>query len=195
MSRGCKASALFLSAYRQKQLLQQNTHSPFKPLPIMALTTHQIRKMWVAISEIFRSVRRLLWCVAYGPTGTTLSYRLRRCARILYNASREISQQRDTYEIEHGLPDIRKAKELRDRALTAHAALPPSSCFSYSILIPVYKPKPQYLQFAIQSALDQTAPFMEVLVGFDGEQPKEIYEVVTHLQQANPNRLKSYQRA
>lgn len=159
-----------------RQLLQRKT--TFKPPPTMQASTYQLRRAKFAFSEIFRSMGRVIWYLAYGPTGTTFSYRLRRCAHILYNASREISQQLDTYEIEHGLPDIRKVKKLRDRALTAHAALPCSACYSYSILIPVYNPKPRYLQFAIQSALDQTAPSMEVLVGFDGEQPREIYEVV-----------------
>lgn len=174
-----------------RQFLQRKT--AFKPPPTMQASTHQLRRAKFAFSEIFRSMGRLIWYLAYGTTGTTLSYRLRRCAHILYNASREISQQLDTYEIEHGLPDTGKVKELRDRALVAHTSLPHNDCFSYSILIPVYNPKPRYLQFAIQSALDQTAPSMEVLVGFDGEQPREIYEVVAQLQRANPNRLKSYQ--
>ncbi len=82
-------------------------------------------------------------------------------------------------------------KKLHTNVSGWHKLLPPDSRFTYSILIPVYKPKPNYLKTALESALQQTAPHFEVLVGFDGLQPNEVYAVVNSLKKY-PH-LKSFQ--
>lgn len=90
-------------------------------------------------------------------------------------------------------PHRKDLKSLHNRVKGLHSLLPKDDRYSYSILIPVYKPKPQYLKEAIESALAQTAEKMEVLIGFDGPQPKEVYDVVYNLQKEHPEILKSFQ--
>jgi len=81
---------------------------------------------------------------------------------------------------------------LRDTTVKLHEALPADSRFSYSILIPVYHPKEEYLRKAVLSALRQTASDLEVLVGFDGPQPTKVYEVIKDLQEKYPKQLKAF---
>jgi len=59
--------------------------------------------------------------------------------------------------------------------------------FSYSILVPVYKPDPDFFRKALRAACLQTAPDMEVLVGFDGPQPQNVVDTVREFLEANPN--------
>lgn len=86
----------------------------------------------------------------------------------------------------------KKFDTLRTHTKILHSSLPYNSLFSYSVLIPVYHPKVHYLRQAIQSVLNQTAPQIEVLVGFDGPQPGEIYDLVEELKKNN-SQLKSFQ--
>jgi len=67
-----------------------------------------------------------------------------------------------------------------------HQLHPQNEAFSYSILIPVYKPHPQYFETALKSTLNQTAPHFEVIIGCDGEQPQAVYDVVSRIQQEDP---------
>lgn len=60
-----------------------------------------------------------------------------------------------------------------------HSLLAGNKDYSYSILIPVYKPDPVFFKTALMAALQQTAPSLEILIGYDGPQPQEIYDVVT----------------
>ncbi len=57
--------------------------------------------------------------------------------------------------------------------------------YSYSVLIPVYHPEAKYFKIALQSVLDQSAPIMEILVGFDGHHSEEIYNVIEELKREN----------
>lgn len=84
-------------------------------------------------------------------------------------------------------------QRLKQTAEGLHRLLPAHALFSYSILVPVYQPKPTFLKIALQSALDQSAPNMEVLVGFDGPQPQKVIQVVEDLQRQYPTKLKSFQ--
>lgn len=87
-------------------------------------------------------------------------------------------------------PDMKK---LQNTVFGLHKLLPPDNRFTYSILIPVYKPLDRYLKTALESALNQTAPHMEVLVGFDGPQPDRVYQVVRELEKQHSKRIKSFQ--
>lgn len=79
---------------------------------------------------------------------------------------------------------------LKERVEGLHRLLPEplsdSARMSYSILIPVYRPNPIFFEKALRSALDQTAPRLEVLVGFDGPQPKEVEDVINRLREESP---------
>ncbi len=66
-----------------------------------------------------------------------------------------------------------------------HSLLPDTDQYHYSILIPVYHPKPQFLACAVQSACNQSAPHCEVLLGLDGPQPAETIETIEQLIKSN----------
>lgn len=82
--------------------------------------------------------------------------------------------------------------EMRNKAVKLHACLPKDPKFTYSILIPVYKPKGHFLHIALKSALEQSAPNFEVLIGYDGPQPEEIYKVVENFKLEYPDRLRVF---
>lgn len=72
-------------------------------------------------------------------------------------------------------------RSLRERVAGLHSLLPNPELYSFSILIPVYRPNPDFFRKALISALDQTSPNMEVLIGYDGKQPQEVYDVADEL--------------
>lgn len=82
--------------------------------------------------------------------------------------------------------------ELQRNCQLLHADLPDSDYYTYSILIPVYKPNPSFFRKALLSTLNQSARKMEVIVGFDGPQSDSVYAVVDELQREYKNILKSY---
>ncbi|MBN8536966.1 MAG: glycosyltransferase [Deltaproteobacteria bacterium] len=53
--------------------------------------------------------------------------------------------------------------------------------FTYSILIPVYKPKLQFFKILLESCLNQSVTDCEILLGFDGPQPAEITNYISQL--------------
>lgn len=75
----------------------------------------------------------------------------------------------------------KKFKELRKLTLGLHETLPTPDLFSFSILMPVYQPQPRFFKIALESALDQTSPHMEILVGFDGPQSPAVLAVLEEL--------------
>lgn len=79
--------------------------------------------------------------------------------------------------ISHDLSS-KELQKMRKSISGLHAMLPGSGDYSYSILIPVYKPDPLFFKTALTSALMQTAPNLEILIGYDGPQPAEVYKVV-----------------
>jgi GT2 family glycosyltransferase len=77
-------------------------------------------------------------------------------------------------------------QKCRERSRGLHQLLPDTGRFKYSILIPVYKPKALFFEKALIAALDQSAPHLEVLVGYDGPQPEAVYDVVRKLRAKDP---------
>lgn len=116
-------------------------------------------------------------------------YRLKRFYHFLTRLNQMIASNDEGYP--H--PNSEQIDKLHRMASGLHPLLPETSRFSYSIIIPVYKPKASYFRMALESALKQTAPNLEVLVGFDGPQPADVYQVVEELRNINPNKLKSFQ--
>lgn len=116
-------------------------------------------------------------------------YRLKR----LYHFMNKLNKLITTDDDEYPHPTSDQIPQLRRMTAGLHQLLPHSPLFTYSILIPVYKPKASYFKIALESALQQTAPQLEVLVGFDGPQPADVYEVVETLKKQYPSLLKSFQ--
>lgn len=119
---------------------------------------------------------------------TMKPYRLKRLYHFI-NQFNEFLSHEDGFSV----PNSEKIQQLHRTTLGLHRLMPHSPLFSYSILIPVYKPKAIYFKMALESALAQTAPQMEVLVGFDGPQPDDVYQVVEEMKKQYPTTLKSFQ--
>ncbi len=58
--------------------------------------------------------------------------------------------------------------------------------WTYSILIPVFKPSLEYFKKTIESCLEQSAKNLNILIGLDGEQPKEIMSYLIETQRMHP---------
>lgn len=83
-------------------------------------------------------------------------------------------------------PGAPSLEALGRRAQGCHTLLAQTSpALSYSILMPVYRPKPRFFECALRAALDQSAPQMEVLVGFDGKPSGELTEIVSRLRSSH----------
>lgn len=68
-----------------------------------------------------------------------------------------------------------------------HQLLPPDSRFTYSILIPTPgNTNPKFFKTALKAALNQTAPSLEVLIGFNTSPSKEILHLVNDLKASHP---------
>ncbi|MFI0435766.1 MAG: glycosyltransferase family 2 protein [Parachlamydiaceae bacterium] len=79
-----------------------------------------------------------------------------------------------------------KIQRLQRTALGLHALLPQENCFSYSILIAVRKPRLSLFQETLDSALNQSAPHLEILIGLMEPLSEELKKGVE-------NRIKSNQ--
>lgn len=79
----------------------------------------------------------------------------------------------------------KQLEQLRKSTTGLHSLIKDEK-FSYSILIPVYKPNPYFFEVSVISVLDQSAPYLEILIGYDGPQPNEVYEVVNKLNESHP---------
>jgi GT2 family glycosyltransferase len=80
---------------------------------------------------------------------------------------------------------LKQLEQLKKSTAGLHSLIKDEQ-FSYSILVPVYKPNPYFFKMALQSALDQSAPSLEILVGFDGVQPAGVYKVIEELKHSHP---------
>ena len=88
-------------------------------------------------------------------------------------------------------PSSAEIEKIHENTLVKASRLSQDERFSFSILVPVYKPNPAFLRTALESALLQTAKKLEVIVGFDGPQPAAVYGVVRELKERFPNTLHS----
>ncbi|WP_068469532.1 glycosyltransferase family 2 protein [Candidatus Protochlamydia phocaeensis] len=94
------------------------------------------------------------------------------------------------------LGDLRGPRMQKLKSLTAglHALLPADKHFSYSILICLSsQPHPERFRKSLLSALEQTAPHLDVLIGYGQGQPsKDIEHTVEDCRRAFPERLRTF---
>ncbi len=94
------------------------------------------------------------------------------------------------------LGDLHGPRMQKLRTLTAglHALLPKQALFSYSILIPLYfQPNPELFRKMLLSALQQTAPHLDILIGHAQQcLSKEIEKIIKECQEAFPQRLNTF---
>lgn len=78
-------------------------------------------------------------------------------------------------------------QKLQYTARGLHQLLPPDSRFTYSILIATSgNTNPKFFKTALKAALNQTAPSLEVLIGFNTPPSKEILHVLDDLKASYP---------
>ena len=84
----------------------------------------------------------------------------------------------------------KQIKRLEQTARDLHSLLPPQRYFSYSILIPVNQPRLDQFQETVDSALSQSAPQMEILIGFMNPLSKELEDYLNRVKEENRERVK-----
>lgn len=135
------------------------------------------------ISSFIKNVLKHTWSAIAHP------YRLKRLRNFLFRFNQFLSKEIGQYPHPQS-PEVEKMKE---KAKELHQLLPKSELYSFSIIIPVYKPKARYFKMALESALSQSSAKMEILVGFDGPQPEDVYTVFEELEKKHPQILKGFQ--
>jgi len=100
------------------------------------------------------------------------------CLEGLYT---EIKKSKNFIKVIDGTIQDPNYEKNRKRVLGLHSLLSKEKSVRYSLLMPVYKPNPRFFREAVLAAVKQTAPHFELLLGYDGEQPKEVYEVIQNL--------------
>ncbi len=86
--------------------------------------------------------------------------------------------------IQHGHiaeEEIKKLKETAQGLYSLLPPMPPSEGFSYSILLPVRSLQPLYFKKSLESVLNQSPPFLEVLIGLKEEEAKAIEKILSVL--------------
>lgn len=81
-------------------------------------------------------------------------------------------------------------KKLHSMTVGLHSLLPTDSQYHYSLLMIVEEPSKAYFLEALNSAILQTAPNMEILVGFNGAPSLEIQLAFNKIKNANPDKVK-----
>jgi len=123
----------------------------------------------------------LIQATATGHLGVTLKVFARKLRdfndRVLSDFPETIASMVDLNS-----PDL---QALKNRVRGLHPLLPEHDQYRYSILIPVYRPDPIFFEKALRSALDQSAPHLEILIGYDGPQSPKVIDVVERLQKTS----------
>lgn len=85
-----------------------------------------------------------------------------------------------------------KIKKLQKSVFGLHALLPEDARFSYSILIPVKSPSLQLFQECLESALNQSAPHLEILIGLMQPPSEELDNFLKETCKEQKNRVKIF---
>jgi O-antigen biosynthesis protein len=85
-----------------------------------------------------------------------------------------------------------KHQRLKEAAQGLHQLLPGKQRFYYSILLFVDQPEPQLIKATLESALNLTAPYFEVLVGCKGIQKSSVETILKEMQNSFPLQLKIF---
>ncbi len=91
-----------------------------------------------------------------------------------------------TYTRFYSRTDFSKFAEMAKRARDSHERLQRKLPLKFSILIPTHQVKENFFRQALESALNQSAPSLEVLVGFDGPPAPGLEKIIAELTLDNP---------
>ncbi len=138
-------------------------------------------------------LRDIITYLRLGWKSRLFSYYLKSCCEILLFNLNRFRQALD-YVKRNRIQSINAEKVQRLKKISAglHLLLPTDPLFTYSILIPVKHSHPSYFRKSLQSALDQTAPSLEILIGFERKQSALIYQILEELKQSFPNKIREF---
>lgn len=85
-----------------------------------------------------------------------------------------------------------QCKSIQERTKGLHALLPNSQDFTYSILIVLNDPDPKLFQQCLESACLQTAPNMEILIGYSKTLATDRQNIIDEAQNKHPHCVKSF---
>lgn len=151
------------------------------------------RNAIVCLAELCRAVVNSLKYLFDGWRYKQLKKRVKILGLLIFRYSHKLSEHLLKHDIGYTNIEGPEIKKLKKLTAGLHAQLGKDGVFTYSILIPVYCPPPTFLAKAVSSALEQTSPHYEVLIGFDGLQPPAVYETIEQLKQLYPETLKVFQ--
>lgn len=86
-----------------------------------------------------------------------------------------------------------KLGRLKESSQGLHQLLEGNHRFHYSILMFIDQPLPHFLKASLESALNQTAPHFEILLGYKGKQSHEVENIVGEMKKKFPHQLKNFQ--
>lgn len=97
-----------------------------------------------------------------------------------------------TNGIQHHHIREEKMKRLQQTATGLHALLPLDARFTYSILIPVNQPDPIRFQESLESALNQSSPHAEILIGLMQLPSQQLNEILKEVCQKSEKKIQLF---
>jgi len=152
--------------------------------------------------QIFKGSKNFLRVVRLLFFGGDIRFSLKQLRSILiqfFKMSNQILLQVQRSQIPLYWIESDSTKKARKQMEGLHALLSKDGKFTYSILIALSKPNPIFLEQSLRSALNQTSPCVEILIGWMGEEDSQVQAVLSHLRdsQRGTSRIKffAFQRA
>lgn len=148
-------------------------------------------------SQIFKGFKNILRVVRLLFFGGTIRFSLEQIRSIVihfFKMSNQILLQVQRSQIPLYWIEAESINKARVQIEGLHALLSKDRNFTYSILIALTKPNPHFLEQSIRTALNQTSPHVEILIGSSGEDDPQVQEVLSHLHnsQRGASRIKFF---
>lgn len=138
---------------------------------------HHFSQISKGIANILRVIRLLFF-------GGNIRFSLTQLRSILiqfFRISNQILLQVQRTQIPFYWIESDTTKKARKQMEGLHALLSKDGQFTYSILIALSKSNPIFLEQSIRSALNQTSPSFEILIGSMGEEDSQVQAVLSRL--------------
>ncbi|KAF3362608.1 hypothetical protein PHSC3_000847 [Chlamydiales bacterium STE3] len=120
--------------------------------------------------------------------------RFKKLVALIYSSLFQFQRALKNYE-EEGLDDFffnspynqKALLKIRHLAEGLHSLLPNAADFFYSFIVVVDHPTPENFKLFLQSAIEQSAPHKEILIGFKGRQQENVYAVYRKFSLEHPH--------
>jgi GT2 family glycosyltransferase len=146
-----------------------------------------------AIQKGYRFVKDIEEFFHYGWSASLLSSYSKSFIKLLthhLNLFRHTLYTKKNYVKHINEEKVHKLKRVTDGL---HSLLSADNRFSYSVLMVVKQARLPFLKKALQAVLNQSAPHIEFLIGFEGEQSSQIYQLVEEYQKKSPKTIRTFQ--